>query len=148
MNAYLALGSNLKNREENLQRAIELITERAGIPVAFSSVIETPPWGYKSKNMFLNQVICIETELTPVHLLHRVKQIEVDMGRKHTESKVYKDRIIDIDIIFYEDLVMVTRSLILPHPRLHLRDFVLKPLIEIAPDLVHPVFRRKMRELV
>jgi len=112
---------------------------------AKSQVYETPPWGFEDQPKFLNQVIKANTYLDPEPLLKHLKRLEVALGRK--ESFPNGPRLIDMDILFYDDLVMEKPSLVLPHPRLHERGFVLLPLLEIAPNLVHPVRKQSVREM-
>lgn len=137
---YLSLGSNLGDRKKNLENVINLIAERIGNLSAISSIYETEPWGFKSENSFLNMVVKLETQLSPLQLLADTKKIEIEMGRKEKNTKEYKDRIIDIDIILYDDLILKSKELTLPHPLFHEREFVLSPLLEIAPKLIHPLF--------
>jgi 2-amino-4-hydroxy-6-hydroxymethyldihydropteridine diphosphokinase len=142
---YLALGSNLGDRLANLKRAVAALTPQMEVK-AKSHVYETPPWGFEDQPRFLNQVIKVNTYLTPESLLKHLKRLEVALGRKATFPN--GPRLIDIDILFYDDLVLDTPSLVIPHPRLHERGFVLLPLMDIAPDLVHPVLRKSVRELL
>jgi 2-amino-4-hydroxy-6-hydroxymethyldihydropteridine diphosphokinase len=129
---YLGLGSNLGNKEWNLSEAIRLIGERVGQVVRQSSFIETEPWGFQSKNSFLNAVILCETNKTPREVLLLTQQIERDMGRRQKSVSVgYADRIIDIDILLYDDLTVDEPDLKIPHPLMHQRDFVMRPLKEI-----------------
>ena len=133
---YLGLGSNLGDREDNIQKAISLIGERVGTVLRQSSLIETEPWGFESKNKFLNGVILCETELTPRQLLKVTQKIERDLGRKKKSasshsSHLYKDRPIDIDILLYDDLTIDEPDLKIPHPLMQQRDFVMIPLNEI-----------------
>lgn len=131
---YLSLGSNLGDRKINLEKAIKLIAERAGTLSAISSIYETEPWGFESKNSFFNMVICIETTLSPTQLLVTTQEIEKELGRtEKTDQGSYKDRIIDIDLIMYDDLEINTPKLTLPHPHMNERPFVMEPLCEIAP---------------
>jgi len=132
---YLALGTNLGKKNQNLLIAISLIAERIGILSAISSVYETAPWGFESNNSFLNQVVKVETDLLPLDLLKKTQELEKEMGRTQKSNNSYQDRIIDIDIILYDDLSFESKELTLPHPLYKKRDFVLKPLIEIAPHL-------------
>ena len=141
---YLALGTNLGDRLANLKQAISALTPQLDVK-AKSQVYETPPWGFEDQPKFLNQVIKAKTYLDPEPLLKHLKRLEVALGRK--ESFVNGPRLIDIDILFYDDLVMNKPSLVIPHPRLHERGFVLLPLLDIAPDLVHPVYKKAVREL-
>ena len=127
---YLALGSNLGDRHKNIQQAICLIGERVGTVLRQSSLLETEPWGFDSPNLFLNGVICCETELTPLQLLRATQQIERRLGRKKKGGN-YADRPIDIDILLYDDLTIDEPGLKIPHPLMQQRDFVMKPLHEI-----------------
>ncbi|GHT32565.1 2-amino-4-hydroxy-6-hydroxymethyldihydropteridine pyrophosphokinase [Bacteroidia bacterium] len=144
--AYLSLGSNLGEKEQNITTAIGLLTERVGAILALSRFYETSPWGYKSENGFLNVALGIETTLPPLALLHTLKQIEVDMGRP-PKGNTYQDRIIDIDILLYDDLIFESKELTIPHSLMHKRSFVLQPLNEIAPAVVHPLLNKTISEL-
>ena len=132
---YISLGSNLGNKEEKLHRAIELINERIGSVLRTSSFIETEPWGFQSENTFLNAVCLVETELTPMQCLRETQKIERLLGRtqKSTDGK-YHDRPIDLDLLLYDDLQVNEEDLILPHPHMQERDFVMIPLKEIMED--------------
>ncbi len=142
---YLALGSNLGNRLANLKQAVAVLSPQMEVK-AKSHVYETPPWGYEDQPRFLNQVIKATTYLEPEPLLKHIKRLEVTLGRKASFQN--GPRLIDIDILFYDDLVLNTASLIIPHPRLHERGFVLLPLMDIDPDLVHPANQKSVREMV
>lgn len=144
--AYIGIGSNLGNREDNCEKAITLLIENGITVTKRSSMIETTPWGVKDQSKFINMAIEIETSLLPDELLSVLKKIEVETGR--TPSVRWGPRIIDLDILFYEDLVMKTPELEIPHPGASSRDFVLKPLAEIAPELIHPVLKKSVRELL
>ena len=148
INAYLGLGSNLGDKRQLLITATALLAERAGDMLALSGFYETVPWGYQSVHSFLNRVVHVKTLLSPHELLAATQQIEREMGRT-TKSKdqQYVDRTIDIDIIMYDKVILHTPDLVLPHPLLHKRLFVLQPLSEIAPDLIHPEFRKTVMEL-
>ena len=129
----LGLGSNLGDRQANIERAIELISERVGEVIRRSSLIETEPWGFDSENKFLNGVILCETTLTPRQVLRKTQKIERDMGRKKkTSSLQYSDRPIDIDILLYDNLTVDEPDLKIPHPRMQDREFVMIPLKEIG----------------
>lgn len=141
---YLALGTNLGDRLANLKQAISALTPQLEVK-AKSQVYETPPWGVEEQPKFLNQVIKANTYLDPEPLLKHLKRLEVALGRQ--ESFPNGPRLIDMDILFYDDLVVDKPSLVIPHPRLHERGFVLLPLMEIAPNLVHPVSKKSVREM-
>jgi 2-amino-4-hydroxy-6-hydroxymethyldihydropteridine diphosphokinase len=132
---YLGLGTNLGNREKNLNAAVDALSPKVEI-LARSPVYRTEPWGYTDQADFLNQVIKGSTSLSPTDLLAFAKQVEEQVGRKATFR--WGPREIDIDILFYDDLVLETTELTIPHPRLHERAFMLVPLADIAPELVHP----------
>jgi 2-amino-4-hydroxy-6-hydroxymethyldihydropteridine diphosphokinase len=144
---YLGIGSNLGDRKVNLRNAVEKAEELTGKIVKVSSVYETEPWGFSSDDQFLNMVVKIKTSLKPSELLERLLMVESLMGRLR-EGKKYSSRIIDIDILFYGKQVVRTEVLEIPHPELYKRKFVLVPLAEIAPDLVHPVFKKSISELL
>ena len=142
---YLALGTNLGDRSGNLKQAIAALTPQLDVK-AKSQVYETPPWGFEEQPKFLNQVVKANTYLDPEPLLKHLKRLEVALGRQ--ESFPNGPRLIDIDLLFYDDLVLNKPSLVIPHPRLHERGFVLLPLMDIAPNLVHPVQQKTVQELV
>lgn len=142
---YLSLGTNLGNRPANLKQALSLLSPQMTIK-ARSKVYETAPWGYTEQDNFLNQAVRVTTYLDPEPLLKHIKRLEVAMGRK--DEFRYGPRLIDIDILFYDDLVIETPLLALPHPHLHERGFVLLPMMDIAPDLVHPVMGKSIREMM
>ena len=143
----LSLGTNLGNKQQNLDRAIELINRQMGFVKQKSSIYETEPWGFNSFNNFLNQVIVVVTSLQPKEVLSIALDIEREMGRSRSIES-YEDRIIDIDLLLYDDLVLNDLNLKIPHPKLHLRKFVLEPLVEILPKEHHPVFQKSYRELL
>jgi 2-amino-4-hydroxy-6-hydroxymethyldihydropteridine diphosphokinase len=144
---FLCLGSNLGDRAENLKQAELRIAEYIGSIVSVSSVYETEPWGFESENMFLNKVLCLETDLFPSGLLGRILMIESQLGRVRCETQ-YKSRNIDIDILLYNNDIVKEQALEIPHPRMHERRFALVPIVEIAPDLIHPVLKKTMRKLL
>ena len=134
---YLSLGTNLGNRHENLSRAQALIGREVGTVVSASDIIETEPWGFESSNRFLNMAVKVETTLQPLEVLHTTQEIERKLGRtQKSVNREYHDRMIDIDILLYDDLVMNTPELTIPHPLMYQREFVMKPLSQIAPELV------------
>ena len=129
---YFSLGSNLGNKRENLNKAIKLMEEQIGVLLRQSAFLETEPWGFQSDNSFVNAAICMETELEPLEVLAKTQKIERDMGRNHKSvNREYHDRIIDIDILLYDDLKINTPRLTIPHPLMEQRDFVMIPLREI-----------------
>jgi 2-amino-4-hydroxy-6-hydroxymethyldihydropteridine diphosphokinase len=133
---YLSLGTNLGNRHENLSRAMELIAGRVGTVEAVSDIIETQPWGFESPNAFLNMVAKVETGLKPLEALHVTQEIERSLGRSEKSvNGQYHDRIIDIDLLMYDNVTMNTPELTLPHPLMRQRRFVMEPLAQIAPEL-------------
>ena len=145
---YLGLGTNLGDKEQNLRMSIKKIEERIGNVVSLSAFYATAPWGFSSENSFLNAAVCVETTLLPLQVLEETQKIERELGR--TEKSVnglYADRLIDIDLLLYDDRVMDAEGLILPHPLMTERRFVMEPLSEIAPDVVHPVLHKTMKEL-
>ena len=142
---YLSLGSNLGDRSANLKQAIASLRPQMDVK-AKSKVYETPPWGYTEQDKFLNQVVKVKTYLEPEPLLKHLKRLEIALGRKATFH--YGPRLIDMDILFYDALVLETPQLVLPHPHLHERAFVLIPMMDVAPDLVHPVKGKSIRELL
>lgn len=147
--AYLSLGSNLGDRLRLIQEAVAALTVEAGPVTALSSLYETEPWGFSSPHRFLNVALALETTLSPKTLLAVTQRIERDLGRTHKSvDGRYADRTIDIDLLFVGDAVLDTPALTLPHPRLHLRRFVLEPLCEIAPDLCHPLLRKSVSQLL
>lgn len=145
---YLGLGSNLGDKEAYLLKAIELINEQIGPIVARSVFFVSEPWGYESENTFLNACVAAETTIDPRQCLRLIKGMERALGRPEKLTGDYQDRVIDLDILFYDDLVLQDADLILPHPLLHLRRFVLEPLAEIAPDLTHPVLKKTIKKLL
>ncbi len=146
---YLGLGTNIDNRKENLTRAIEALSLALGHYTALSSFIETAPWGFYSDNAFLNCVVAFETEMEPLQLLDTTESIEREMGRTaKSTGGTYHDRIIDIDILLFGNETIETERLTIPHPLMHLRDFVLEPLEEIAPHLVHPTIGKSIMQLI
>ena len=138
--AYLSLGSNLGNKAENINSAIELLSERAGKVLKVSSNYETEPDGFLSENSFVNIALFLDTPLDALALLEVCEQIEKELGRKTKSVNLnYSDRVIDIDILYFNNMQFATERLTLPHPRMHKRLFVLAPLAEIAPKLKHPI---------
>jgi len=145
---YLALGSNLGNRLKNLNDAVIAISLESGNVLGLSTFMQSSPQGFKSENDFLNAVLLLETELSPLRLLEKLKEIEKRMGRIVKSTNTYEDRIIDIDILLYDQQIINLPELKIPHPKMTERDFVLLPLTEIAPGLIHPVTGQKLIDLI
>lgn len=135
------MGSNLGDRATNLEKARMLIDEFIGKIHKASSIYESEPWGYEDSNSYYNQVICIQTKIEPQVLLKECLLIEDKLDRVRTKNS-YEARTIDIDILFYDMLIINSKELILPHPRISQRKFVLQPLCEIAPSLKHPISKK------
>ncbi len=146
--AYLLLGGNQGNIQNIFTRAIDMLGVSAGCIQDISPLYKTEPWGFQSKDVFLNQVITIKTDLSPKKLLKEVLVVEEKLGRtREKNSNGYQSRPIDIDILFYNDERIKHKDLIVPHPKLHLRNFTLAPLNDIAPGLKHPVLNKTISEL-
>ena len=146
MKIVLGFGSNLGDREEFINSAYKLLEERLGKLIIKSSLIETQPWGFESKNSFINSAAQFETSATPHEALRICNEIEKELGRERTEQG-YQNRTIDIDILFYEDQIINSPTLIIPHPLILERDFVLIPLKQIIPDFIHPLIQKKIEEI-
>ena len=143
----LSIGTNLGNREENLAFALSGIEENIGKISKSSSVYESEPWGFNADIDFLNMVVKVETKLSPAQLLEEILNIESAIGRVRN-GKRYLSRIIDIDILLYEDLIMDNLNLKIPHPLMNERRFVLAPLCDIASESVHPVLKMSFASLL
>lgn len=145
--AILSIGTNRGDKAQNLQKALELIEAKAGKIVATSSVYETDPWGYKGQSKYFNQVVICNSNFSAENLLKEILQIEKKMGRKRNSIK-YDTRIMDIDILFYDNAIVKTKSLTIPHPLIHKRNFVLIPLHEIIPEYIHPLYKKTIKQLL
>jgi len=143
---YISLGSNMGDKRKYLRDAIEQIGIRLGRIVKESKIYEAAPWGHTKQPDFYNQVIEVETELSPLQLLQGCLEIEKSLGRER--NILWGERIIDLDILLYDGRSVQLENLNIPHPYLHLRNFVLVPLCEIAPDLIHPTMELSIRQLL
>jgi len=143
---YLSIGSNKGNRYSFIKEALRLIRKDIGKVILMSKIYETKSWGFQSDD-FLNICIMIKSELLPSELLNKLKNIEYRLGRIRNSTKILA-REIDIDILFYSDKIVNYENLIIPHPRLHLRNFVLYPLHDIASDFIHPILLKPINELL
>ena len=147
---YLSLGTNLGEKPQNLEEALDLLTSKLGPPFARSSFYESPSWGYESDHSFLNMCLGFRVDIDPFSLLTLALDAEKKLGRRPSSdsTKGYADRVIDIDVLFCGNRVIESASLVIPHPRLHERRFVLEPLAEIAPEFIHPVLKESVRDLL
>jgi 2-amino-4-hydroxy-6-hydroxymethyldihydropteridine diphosphokinase len=144
---YLGLGTNRGTKLRNIQTAVEMIRRRIGDVFSISSVYITEPWGFTDDQFFLNQVVGVKTELSPGELVHKTKEIEIELGRRK-RGKGYQSRTMDIDILFYADEVVDYEDLKIPHPLIQERKFVLVPLAEIAGSYIHPVYQQSIEYLL
>lgn len=144
--AYLITGGNMGDRGANLRRAAQYLAERVGKIVLQSSLFETEAWGNTQQPSFYNQVLIIKTALQPQQLMHALLQIEKEMGRIRTVKNAA--RLIDIDMLYYDEIILDTEEVILPHKEIANRRFVLKPLVEVAPDYIHPVLLKSNSQLL
>ncbi|MBI5212770.1 MAG: 2-amino-4-hydroxy-6-hydroxymethyldihydropteridine diphosphokinase [Nitrospirae bacterium] len=142
---YIGIGSNIGNRRANCAKAIEELKSKGITVEKISSMHETEPWGLKEQPKFINMAVEAETSMSPEELLSVLKCVEKNMGRE--DAVKWGPRIIDLDILFYDDVVINMEHLQIPHPLLHKRDFVLLPLSEIAPDKLHPVLKKTVIQL-
>ena len=148
MKIVLGFGSNLGDREGLILSAYRLLEEELGELIKKSSFIETSPWGFESENSFINSVAVFETKKTPLEALEICNKIEKELGRQRNSlHKGYQNRTIDIDILFYEDIILDTPTLKIPHPLIEERDFVLIPLKEILPNFIHPVLKKEIKDI-
>ena len=146
---YVLFGSNLGDKETIFTQACLLINNRCGAIRDVSAAYESEPWGFETKEWFLNRVIVLETDLVPEDLLDALLQIEAELGRvRYPDVKGYASRTADLDILYYDDRVIRTKRLVVPHLRLHLRRFALMPMCKVAPELVHPVLHMTQLELL
>lgn len=144
--AHIGIGSNLGDRQGNCQKAVALLRMEKQSVLKRSSLYETEPWGVEDQPRFINMAVEIRTGLKPEDLLRLLKKIEEDMGREHTRR--WGPRVIDLDILLYDDLIIAREELRIPHPRMHERAFVLEPLAEISPLKIHPILLKNINELL
>jgi len=142
----LGIGGNQGNRLENLRKIRNRINHQIGKIIKESPIIESEPWGFDSEKWFLNQVVVLECESDTKEIIDIIHEIESEFGRVHTPE--YSDRIVDIDILFYGELILDSSDLQIPHPRLHQRLFIMKPLMELMPDLIHPLLQKSCSTLL
>ncbi|NBA77835.1 2-amino-4-hydroxy-6-hydroxymethyldihydropteridine diphosphokinase [Emticicia sp. ODNR4P] len=144
---FLSLGSNLGNREENLNQAIQLIRQNISTNLSISNIYETEPWGNLNQAGFLNLILKIEnSSFVPHEILEKIQKIENELGRVRVEK--WGERCIDIDIIYYDDLIIDDARLVIPHPFVQERKFVLVPLADVAPDWVHPILQKTTLQML
>jgi len=144
--SYLMLGGNVGDRIGYLCQSVDLLRRDVGRILTMSAIYESEPWGFDDPQWFLNQVIAMETNLNPLTLLAYIKQIEQILGRQRTDNG-YQPRTMDIDILLYGNHVINIPELVIPHPRMEERMFILQPMTELTPDMEHPVLHRTMRYL-
>jgi 2-amino-4-hydroxy-6-hydroxymethyldihydropteridine diphosphokinase len=148
VNLFLGLGGNVGNVSEKLKIALEEINKKIGTVIAKSSTYKTEPWGNKNQDFFLNQVVEVQSALGAEDVLKKTLEIERLLGRNRDRDNQFAARTVDIDILFYGNEIIRLADLIVPHPRLHLRNFVLTPLSEIAPEFFHPSLNKKIKDLL
>ena len=147
--SYILFGSNQGDKEALLEQACTLINNRCGMLVERSSAYVTEPWGFEAEEWFLNELLVVETELEPDELMDALLEIEKELGRvRHPKQKGYTSRTVDLDILYYGNQMVNTEKVTVPHPRLHLRRFVLLPLCELIPDFLHPKLNLSQEELL
>lgn len=147
MQVYLLLGGNIGNVIEHFHQSIEAL-KTIGKIIKTSSIVQSKAWGFESCDLFYNQVVVMQTDSTPEKILAFNQSIEQKLGRKRNHTREYASRTIDIDILYYGNEIIISPTLNIPHPRLHLRNFTLVPLVEIAPDFIHPVLLKSNQALL
>lgn len=143
----ISIGTNTGNRIQNLKKAITEINARLGKIEKISSVYESEPWGFESENWFYNMLVVLNASVDPLHLIEKLLEIERSMGRIRNKNG-YSDRCIDLDVILCNEFTICSKNIILPHPHMHKRLFVLLPLQELMPQWVHPFFKKNTDELI
>jgi 2-amino-4-hydroxy-6-hydroxymethyldihydropteridine diphosphokinase len=144
---YLSLGSNLGPKKQQLKEALKMIAKKIGPILLRSSFYETEPWGFSSEDLFLNIAVEVSATLSPQEILKQIDEIENFFGRER-KCTTYTSRTMDIDILFYDDLIINDQNLTVPHPRIQSRRFVLVPMTEIAPCLIHPILQKSISDLL
>jgi 2-amino-4-hydroxy-6-hydroxymethyldihydropteridine diphosphokinase len=144
---FLLLGGNLGDKRAVFEKALKLVESMVGSIVKYSSVYETEPWGFESDDLFWNQAVIVETDLDPQAVLLQTQLIEKKLGRVR-HSGQYSSRLIDLDLLFYDDQIIKNDELEIPHPRIAERRFVLQPLVEISPEFIHPTFNKTIAQLL
>ena len=146
---FVLLGSNLGDREHLVNQACKMMGERCGEIVSKSHLYESEPWGFEAEQWFLNQVVVINTQLSPDELMQTLLEIEKELGRdRNTHQNGYVSRPMDLDILYFGNQIVDTQMVTVPHPRLHQRRFTLLPLCDVAPDYVHPIMNKTNRKLL
>tara|TARA_B100001287_G_scaffold222720_1_gene191907 strand:+ start:652 stop:1137 length:486 start_codon:yes stop_codon:yes gene_type:complete len=145
--SYISIGSNLGDRMLSINQSIYGLSKFSNV-LSKSHVYESPSWGYSDKNSYFNLVVKLKTDLNERQLMESILKIEKGLGRERSKENRYHARTIDLDIIFFDDLVLKSEDLIIPHPRYHKRNFVLVPLNDISPELVCPVFKKTIKDLL
>lgn len=145
---YVSIGSNIENRFDHLQQAVYKLREQVGEIVSISSIYITPPWGFEANLDFYNACLCVRTSLEPIKVIHKFQEIEFHLGRVKNGNENYESRTIDIDLLTYNNLSINREDLIIPHPRMKRRLFVLLPLREIAPNFKYPNTRKSIQMLI
>jgi 2-amino-4-hydroxy-6-hydroxymethyldihydropteridine diphosphokinase len=145
---YLGLGSNLGDKDKNLNNAVRTLSQELGKVLKLSTFYTSDPWGYQSKNEYINAVVLVETFFSPDEVLVKTQMIERKLGRMTKSCAQYEDRLIDIDILLYDNLIIDRSELKIPHPFISKRNFVLIPLTEIAPELIDPVTHELFRNFI
>lgn len=148
MKVIILLGGNLGDSSALFKKTVDLFIKKGYVLLNKSSIFRSEAWGYASDNIYLNQVIVLENNTNPELILKTCLEIEKELGRKRMVSESYSDRPIDIDILYLDDLIIETKELKVPHPRLHLRRFTLQPLVEILPNFIHPILKNDHKSLL
>jgi 2-amino-4-hydroxy-6-hydroxymethyldihydropteridine diphosphokinase len=144
----LLLGSNIEPRKKFLDKALFLLQQELGKKMDCSAIYESEPWGFDAKVSFLNRVVVFETRKNPEEVLEVCLDVEMNLGRERKEYEGYASRTVDVDVLYFGNRVISSDRLVIPHPRLHLRRFTLLPMVEVQPELVHPVLMKTQKELL